>query len=172
LSFFVKFLKNHLFKKSSIALICLTALAFAAFVDYKIAGRARRTFVFYTVGSRQETVEDRMLYRVEGLLNEREEGELRMYISEALLGPVSPNSLPLFSTDTRLISLLYRDGAVHADFTGAALSIPDSIAPEGYFRSWRIFRDCILRNFGYVKEVNFYIEGNPVFYEAFRETKT
>jgi len=136
-------------------------LALAALFEFFYLGLARRTFVFYTINDGVIVVEDRMLKH-----SNSREGDIIWYVEETLLGPVSPNLLPLFPTGTRLNSLMYRDGIVYADFTSDAAMPP----AEGgnTLHNFRTFYDGILRNFSYVDDVRFFIEGNVIFIEEIR----
>jgi hypothetical protein len=144
-------------KRRLLFIVILTA---AAITEFFILGLARRTFVFYTINDGVIVVEDRMLKRASS-----REGDIARYTEEMLLGPVAPDLLPLFPRETRLKSLLYRNGVVFIDF-----SIDASLPPlEGgrTLDNFRTFYDGILRNFSYVKDVRFFIEGNAVFIEEF-----
>jgi len=127
-----------------------------AIIDFFFLGVARKTFVFYTIKEGVIAVEDRMLKHS----GSREE-DITRYAEETLLGPVSPDLLPLFPRGTKLRSLLYRNGVVYAD-----LSVSAALAPaEGgsAIVNFRTFYDSILRNFSYVKDVRFFIDGTAVF---------
>ncbi|MCL2093422.1 MAG: GerMN domain-containing protein [Treponema sp.] len=136
-------------------LICLFALG-----EFLFSGLARRTFVFYANIGGNMVVEDRMLRR-SGL----RETDVRRYIDEVLLGPVSPDLMPLFPRDTRLRTLMLRDGIVYADLTEAA-AMP---LPHGgeVFKSLLTLNEGIRRNFYYVRDVRLFIGGNEVFVEDF-----
>ena len=136
-------------------------LVFVAIFDFFYFGLARRTFVFYTISDEVIVVEDRMLK-----YSPAREGDIIRYVEETLLGPVSPELRPLFPKGTRLKSLLFRDGVVYSDFTISAALPP--IEGGNTLENFRTFYDSILRNFSYVKDVRFFIEGNAVFTEEFR----
>jgi spore germination protein GerM len=91
------------------------------------------------------------------------------YVEEAVLGSVSPEILPLFPKGTRLLSLLYRDGVVYANFSEEAALPPE----EGgeVFTNLRTLYTGIIRNFSYVSQVCFFIDGNAA-YEEFRQFDT
>ena len=130
-----------------IGILCLVALT-----EFFILGLARRTFVFYTVEDGVIVVEDRMLKR-----SLSRETNIARYMEETLLGPVAPDLLPLFPRETRLKSLLYRNGVVYADFSADA-----ALPPEEGGRTLDNFKTLyagILRNFSFVKDVRFFIEG-------------
>jgi len=116
--------------------------------------------VFYTVNEGIISVEDRMLKR-----SISREGDITRYTEEVLLGPVAPDLLPLFPRETRLKSLLYRNGVVFVDFSADAALPP--IEGGRTIDNFHTFRDGILRNFSYVKDVRFFIEGKAIFIEEF-----
>jgi spore germination protein GerM len=87
-------------------------------------------------------------------------------MEEMLLGPVSPELSPLFPVETRLKSLLYRNGVVYADFSEDAVFPP--VEGGNILGNFRTLHTGILRNFSYVKDVRFFIEGNPVYVEEFK----
>ncbi|MCL2800189.1 MAG: GerMN domain-containing protein [Treponema sp.] len=131
-----------------------------AVIEFFSLGLARRTFVFYTIKDGIVVVEDRMLKH-----SQSREGDIIRYVEETLLGPVSPELLPLVQRGTQLKSLLFRNGIVYADFTSDAAMPP----AEGgrTLENFRTFHASILRNFSYVKEVRFFIEGTAIFAENF-----
>jgi hypothetical protein len=139
-------------------LLYIGILGLFALYEFLSLGLARRTFVFYTINDGKIVVEDRMLKR-----SESKEMDITRYTEEALLGSGSPDLLPLFPRDTRLKSLLYRDGTVYIDFSEAAAMPP----AEGgrTLDNFRTLYGCILRNFSYVKDIRFFIEGRSVYGE-------
>ena len=141
----------------------LVLLALAAIVEFSFFGLARRTFVFYTIDNGIIVVEDRMLKR-----SESREIDITRYAEETLLGPVSPELLPLFPRGTKLKSLLYRNGVVYADFSEDAVLPP--IEGGAAVNSFQTLYTGILRNFSFVKEVRFFIEGEAVYADKFRRT--
>jgi hypothetical protein len=128
--------------------------------EFLFYGLARRTFVFYTIDDGVVVVEDRMLKS-----SKSKEGDIIRYTEEMLLGPVSPELLPLFPLGTRLNSLLYRNGVVYVDFSEEAVfPLVEGVSVLDSFKTLYI---GILRNFSYVKDVRFFIEGNAVYAEEF-----
>jgi hypothetical protein len=135
-------------------------LAVAALTEFFILGLARRTFVFYTIKEGVISVEDRMLKH-----SKSREGDIIRYTEEMLLGPVSPDLLPLFPRETRLKSLLYRNGVVFVDFSADAAMPP--VEGGRTLDNFRTFYAGILRNFSYVKDVRFFIDGKTIYIEEF-----
>jgi hypothetical protein len=142
-------------------LFFLAALGLFAFVEFSVSGLVRRTFVFYSIRDGETTVEDRMLSS-----SASRETDIRRYVDEALLGPVSPDSAPLFPRDTRLDTFLYRDGVVYADLSESAVLPP----PEGgdVFRNFLTLYWGIRRNFPAVKDVRLFAAGKEAYFEDFR----
>jgi hypothetical protein len=125
--------------------------------QFRQLNQVRWTFMFYTLGDGKPVVEDRMVSR-----SPTEEIALRRYVEEALLGPLAPDSLPLFPRETRLRSLLYRDGDVYVDLSESA-ALPPLEAPGGdIFQSLDTLQRGIRRNFPVVKEVKLFIHGHEV----------
>ncbi|MCL2719857.1 MAG: GerMN domain-containing protein [Treponema sp.] len=138
-----------------IGILCLVAL-----IDYINLGVARRTFLFYTTNGENVVVEDRMLKH-----SRSKEVDIIRYVEETLLGPVSHNLLPLMPRGTKLESLLFRDGVVYANFSDIA-SLPPAEGGET-LKNFRTFYSNILRNFSYVNDVRFFIDGNSIFTGVF-----
>jgi hypothetical protein len=177
----------HLGRVKAIFLLVLFAmLAAAAIAEFLFLGLARRTFIFYT-DTGAVIVEERMLRVFRGNLISFGKGpwvygesllavgkkptealareiNITRYVEEALLGPVSPNSLPLFSNGTRLRSLLYRNGVVYVDLSpDAAVPLPGAEV----FRNLETLYSGIKRNFPYVREIRFFIAGKSAYAEQF-----
>jgi len=141
-------------------LFFIVILAVAALSEFFILGLARRTFVFYTINEGVISVEDRMLKR-----SKSREDDIIRYTEEMLLGPVAPDLLPLFPRETRLKSLLYRNGVVFVDFSADAALPP--IEGGRTIDNFRTFHAGIIRNFSYVKDVRFFIDGKAIYIEEF-----
>jgi hypothetical protein len=154
----VKFLQ----KKTRWRFACLCVLVILAFADFLLLGLVRRTFVFYSIGNHEPVAEDRMVAKTGS-----RENDIRRYVEEALLGPVSLDSALLFPRGTRLASLLYRDGVVYANLSeAAALSVPDG---PGVFAALSVLCGGVKRNFSYVEDVRLFIAGHEAYPEKFRE---
>ncbi|MDR3275612.1 MAG: GerMN domain-containing protein [Treponema sp.] len=137
-------------------ILYLAVLGVFTLADCLTADTSRRTFVFYSLDTGAETVEERSLAKADF----REE-DIRRYTEEVLLGPVSPDQAPLFPRETRLQSLLYRNGTVYVD-----LSLE---AAEGSWQSWYTLNASIRRNFPFVKDIRLFMAGREAYPEKFRE---
>jgi len=141
-------------------ILLIGVLLLVALIEFLSLGLARRTFVFYTINDGVIVVEDRMLK-----YSHSREGDIVRYVEETLLGPVSTDLLPLVQRGTKLKSLLFRNGVVYADFTSDAAMPP--IEGGETLENFRTFYSSILRNFSYVKDVRFFIEGTAIYAENF-----
>jgi hypothetical protein len=151
--------------KSRRRLVFLIFLGLFAFINFLFLGLARRTFVFYAINSGMMNVEERMLKR-----SSSRELDIRRYVEEALLGPESPDLASLFPRGTGLLSLLYRDGVVYADFSEAAALPP--LEGGDVFQNFSTLREGIRRNFSFVKDVRFFITGRAAYSEEFKRIFT
>jgi spore germination protein GerM len=147
------FADKRRYRIAILGILCIFAL-----VDFLAGGLARRTYVFYAVSDGSISVEDRMIKRA----STREQNIAR-YTDEAILGPVLPDFLPLFAKGTRLLSLLYRDDMVYIDFSEDAAMPPE----EGgeVLKNLITLKTGIIRNFSYVSDVCFFINGKAVYPE-------
>jgi hypothetical protein len=139
----------------------LAVLSLFALWEFLDSGLVRRTFVFYSIRGGEMTVEDRMLKR-----SPSRETEVKRYVEEVLLGPVSPDAAPLFPRETRLESFLYRDGVVYADLSESAVLAPS----EGgdVYRGFLTLNRGIKRNFPSVRDVRLFAAGKEAYFEDFR----
>jgi hypothetical protein len=158
----IKPIGEFLKSKFRLRLLLIALLAIAALSEFLVLGLARRTFVFYTISDGGIVVEDRMLKRAPS-----RESDIIRYTEETLLGPAAPDLLPLFPRETRLKSLLYRDGIVYVNFSGDAALPP--VEGGRTFDNFQTLYAGILRNFSFVKDVRFFIEGNVAYGGEFRQ---
>ena len=159
----VRFLSYLRMPESRVWLILPVVLAAVVFIEFLTLGLARRTFLFYAIDNGLVTVEDRNLR-----VSPSRELDITRYVEEALLGPVSPDSLPLFPRETRLRSLLYRDGVVYVDISEEAALPP----PEGgeVYKNFQTLYSGIKRNFSFVRDIRFFIAGRAAYAVEFRQT--
>ena len=153
----IEFLESPM-KRCFLLVAILTLIALFEFLSL---GLARRTFVFYTISDGTIVVEDRMLK-----YSKTREGDIIRYVEETLLGPVSPELLPLISRGAKLKSLLYRNGVVYADLSSEAALPP--IEGGKTKENFHTLYNGILRNFSFVKDVRFFIDGVSVYAGEFQ----
>jgi len=138
----------------------LIVLTVFAVLELGRSGLVRRTFEFSTFDSGKPVVEDRMFRKAASL-----EGDIKAYVEELILGPVSVDFSPLVTKGTKLNSFMYRNGTVYADFSGdAVLLIPGGLP---LFDNFLKINQGIRRNFRKVSDVKLFIAGNEVFFEEF-----
>jgi hypothetical protein len=166
----ISFFDRFRIPKKWLRLALLMVPVVAVLIEFSSSGLARKTFVFYDIDNGAVFVEDRLI-RVPEKNPNFPTGELDLikYTEDALLGPVTPNSLPLFPKETRLRSLLYRDGTVYADLSEDAV-LPPAEGGE-VFTNLKTLRDGIKRNFPFVGEVRFFIAGKPAYGDELRRDK-
>ncbi|GHV86080.1 hypothetical protein AGMMS50230_16880 [Spirochaetia bacterium] len=138
----------------------LTALVFFAFFELASSDLVRRTFEFAVFNTGKPVVEDRMLYSADS-----PELNIKSYVEESILGPVSVDLAPLLTRGTKLRSFMFRDKTVYADFSGeAVIPVPGGLP---LFDSFVILNRGIRRNFRYVRDVKLFVNGNEVFFTEF-----
>ena len=164
--------------KTGFLLACLIILPLVVLIEFFVLGLARKTFVFYAIDDGAVSVEERALRISRGSpRSQSRELDITRYVEEALLGPVSPNSLPLFPRETRLRSLLYRNGVVYVDLSEDAALPPLEGSPYHgaslhggeVFTNMKTLYYGIRRNFPYVRDMRFFIAGRAAYAAEFRQ---
>ena len=148
--------------KSRRRLIFLTVLGLYALAQFLYLGQVRRTFIFYSIKGKENgsrvIIENRSIKR-----STSKEASVRRYVEEALLGPVTPDAMPLFPANTKLNSMYYSqsEGTVYINFTKEAELPPEE--GVGAFTNFYSLYSGIRRNFQYIKDVRFFIAGKEAF---------
>jgi hypothetical protein len=138
----------------------LVILLVFAFIDLSRSGMVRRTFEFFAYDGGRPIVEERMFHKTSS-----QESDIKAFIEELILGPVSVNLAPLVVKGSTLRSFMYRGSTVYADFSGdAALPVPRGQPAAANFLA---INSGIRRNFRYVSDVKLFINGNEVFFNEF-----
>jgi hypothetical protein len=140
--------------KHNAAFAGLVLLCAAALADYLTTDFTRRTFAFKSIDTRQDNVEERMI-----MLTGSRETDISQYVEELILGPLSPETIPLLDRNARLEALLLREDVVYINLSEEA-----AIPPAGgsLWDSFAVLRGEIMRNFPFVSEVRIFIAGNEV----------
>ena len=164
------FFRRFRIPKNALIPVFMLILAAAALTDFLFLGLARRSFVFYDIDSGVVTVEDRMLPVSEGKpkLPLTRETEIARYVEEALLGPMSPNSRPLFPRETKLRFLMYRNGVVYIDLSEDA-ALPPQEGGE-VLTNVKTLCSGIRRNFSFVRDTRVFIDGAAAFASELRQS--
>jgi hypothetical protein len=153
-------LRYPLFKSFRRLFYLVILVCFAVFEAGR-SGIVRRTFEFFVYNQEKTAVEDRVLFKADS-----KELNIKRYVEEVVLGPVSVDLAPLFPPETRLRSFLFRDGIVYADLnTSAALPV---VGGRDLFDNMTILNRSIRRNFAEVRDVKLFIGGNEVFFNEFK----
>lgn len=144
-------------------LLYLVILGAAALKNAADSDTIRRTFVFYNMKDFTPQAEEHMLLR-----SHLDEASLTRYVEETIFGPRNPESAPLFPRETKLLSLLYRERVVYIDLSEAA-ALPVVIGnvravpmEGGVERGFSTLRESLARNFPFIEEVKFFIEGHSI----------
>ena len=138
----------------------LVIITLFAFIEMGRSGLARRTFEFYTYDNSRSVVEDRMLHKTSS-----KENDIKNYVEELILGPVSLDFAPILTKGTQLRSFMVRDNTVFADFSKeAALPV---YGGRPLFDGFLTLNQGIRRNFSYVSDVKLFVNGNEVFFGEF-----
>jgi hypothetical protein len=150
----IAFIKTPFFE-----LICIGILVLIAAGDFFLSGVSRRTITFYAEGSGAMVLEERFI-----AWQSSREGAVRAFVEEITLGPSAADTVPLLGRGTRLETCFLRGAAVTIEFSEeAALPPVTALQASGdVFRNLRGIRGDIARNFGYVKDVRFFIAGEEI----------
>jgi spore germination protein GerM len=93
------------------------------------------------------------------------EDNIKVYIKELILGPVSVDFAPLLTKGTQLRSFMYRNGTVYAAFSKEAVLPVQGGIP--LFFCFLALNQGIRRNFHDVSDVKLFVNGNEVFFGEF-----
>jgi len=138
----------------------LVVITVFAFMELDKGGLVRHTFEYFAYDDGRSVVEDRMLNKTGS-----EEGDIKAYIEELVMGPVSVDFAPLLTKGTKLHSFMFRDGTVFADFSRDAVFPVQGGRP--LFDSFVALNQGIRRNFPSVSDVKIFVNGNEVFFGEF-----
>jgi len=140
----------------------LIVLIVFAIIDISRSGLARHTFEFFAFDDKRPVVEDRMLYKSGSV-----EADIKFYIEELIMGPVSVDLAPLVTRGTTLRAFIFREGTVYADLSREAVHPVPGGRP--LFDGFLAINQGIRRNFNAVSDVKLFIHGNEVFFEEFEQ---
>jgi hypothetical protein len=151
--------------KSLFCLFALCVLGGIAVADFRLAGKTRQTFVFYDMKTGASKIEERMVLKYPS-----EEAQVKQYVEEAIFGPRSPDSAPLFVRGTRLFSLFYRNKVVYINLSEDAafpivtedMEVNVDSMTAARSRSFATLDAGLKRNFPFVQQTVFFIEGHSI----------
>jgi hypothetical protein len=112
---------------------------------------ARRTLFFPEISSPKLVGETRFLPRRGSL-----ERDVQLLVEEAILGPELPMHRPLLPRETRLVSVLARQGRVYLSLSRGLLREEAAFAPE---QALQALGNVLLFNFPRIRHLELLIEG-------------
>lgn len=147
---------QHLTIYSYILLTVIVLSAAVSFVVWTIRFPGiRRTFVYESTSSDSYSIESRYL------VSNPEQGKIRNYIDELLLGPISEHCRPIFADGTRVLSCFRRNSVLYVELSDDFLH--DDPEKTDFKKKLELFKRNIIRNFPGIKKVVVFAGGNELF---------
>jgi hypothetical protein len=141
-------------KKLCVFLFCIAA---AVIVVFSAACRQGDRRVFYFPSFDDDKIHTEVRY----LPHESTQGDVRLFVDELLLGPLTNRYRILFSQGTRVLSCIQNGGTLYLDLSEEALF---SIEPAPPIRSAvEILEKSIKKNFPSIKTVAIFIDNKRVY---------
>lgn len=139
-------------------LVC-AGIVFLLFLSVMFAPHQRRS-VFYFPDAEKGVprTEIRYLPNVKG-----RDSRLELYVSEVLLGPVSPGLSPLFNKGTKLVDCMVRKDTAYINLSSEVLDPESGVA--GYKQANEIFKKNVCTNFRSIAKIYLYFDGIEVYGE-------
>jgi Sporulation and spore germination len=162
----VSFLKNtgekiqdtHPFIQIFSFLACV-AVIFCIMLSVLFSPRMQRSIFFFPgINSQSTVMEIRYLPRAH-----TREARVERYVSELLLGPITPGLSPLFSTETSLVDCLVRKGTAYINLSSEVLDNRNGL-PE-YSLASEYFKKNVCTNFRSMDRIYLYFDGIEVYSE-------
>lgn len=141
--------------KVLLILLCIVTVVSVALVLIKGNG-SRRIFLFEQQNKENLTAEIRYLKKTAA------KDDIKNYVDELLLGPITPQCRPLFPYGTHVKSLFLRDGVLYVNLSEEAIQLKEGKASEPLVAT-EIFKKNIFTNFRNVDIIKLYIVGNEVY---------
>lgn len=139
--------------------ILLAVIALSATVSFIVWAvhfpGVRRTFVYESAASGSYSIESRYL------VSDPEQGKIRNYIDELLLGPISEHCRPIFADGTRVLSCFRRNSVLYVEISDDFLL--DDAEKTDFRKKCGLFKKNIIRNFPGIKQVVVFAGGNELF---------
>ena len=134
-----------------VAAVFIVSLAAYAFSNH---GR-RRIFYFPRFEGKSVSVESR------NLPSKPVQGKVALFVDELLLGPETERCRPLFSPGTHREFCFVRGKTL---FVGLSKDVLYDTAPAADIKKGtELFKKNILKNFAYIKSVELFVDGKPVY---------
>lgn len=85
------------------------------------------------------------------------------YVSELLLGPITPRYKPVFPLETKVLSCFQRENELFVNLSKDLLK--NDISASKYWDGAEIFKKNVFKNFRNIDIIHIYIDGNRAFVE-------
>jgi Sporulation and spore germination len=114
--------------------------------------------IFYFPGNRAESIrtEIRYLPKVPGI-----QERLNQYVSELLLGPISPEFIPLYPKDVKILRCFVRGKTAYIDISSKALEKSSEYIT--YIEAFELFKKNVFTNFRNLDKIYMYIDGVEIY---------
>lgn len=138
--------------------ILLSSIVVAAAVSFLLWAvhfpGVRRTFVYESASNGNYFIESRYLVR------NPEQGAIRNYVDELLLGPISEHCRPVFMPGTRAVSCFRRNSVLYVELSSDLLY--DDAENTDFARKIALFKKNIMRNFPGIRTIELFIDGQEI----------
>lgn len=149
----IKIPRLHIY--SYVLLIIIAASAIVSFFLWTVHfPGVRRTFVYESASGGTCVIESRYL------VLHPEQGAVRNYVDELLLGPISEHCRPIFMPGTRAVSCFRRNSVLYVELSADLLY--DDAEKSDFARKIALFRKNIMRNFPGIRTVELFIDGQEI----------
>lgn len=130
---------------------------------------ARRVFIFEEYSAAegvQEGVSQADRHRAHGMearyiAKGSAQGDIKAYIDDILLGPITHGLCPLFAPGTRVLSCFVRGGVLYVNLSGALLNV--NSRSSDIKTGIDLLKKNVMRNFADIKDVCVFVEGGEAF---------
>lgn len=142
------------------AFVVFSASILAIFLVTRFVSPADR-HIFYYTGSSNQRVMTEVRY-----LSEKDDDDQRLeqFVSELLLGPITPEFAPLFEQPVLVRSCFIRGSDAYINLTGAEEAFIGNNPPPD--RAFEIFKKNVFTNFRNLAKIYLYIDGIEVYAES------
>lgn len=119
--------------------------------------KMHRTFYFEKLDTDGLFMEKRYVPVAKGETN------VYAYVSELLLGPITPRYKPVFPLGTKVLSCFQRENELFVNLSKDLLK--NDISASKYWDGAEIFKKNVFKNFRNIDIIHIYIDGNRAFVE-------
>lgn len=153
-------MSTKFFTKSNIISISICSILLLAFMISGIVflvnrQGVRRSFVFASVESGEYNVENRYIP------HNPNKDDVTYYVEEILLGPQTERTKMMFTSGTKVLSCINKDGTLYVNLSADLLQMGNSVMEirDGM----ELLKTNILRNFKEISKVEIFVDGNYAF---------